>query len=187
MVSEQPWVRKDKSRSRGVVFLDPYALEVDWATLQALTRTQVLDVWYLFPLEAVLRQLARRISGVGVKAPKLDKVLSTAWRELYALPEPDPVQRVDIFDVREDDELQRAASAKQVEEWFRQQLKKEFAYVPEPVPILRSTNRQMFSLFLCVANPSSAATTLADGFMKYVKQGRKPASHRKSGREASDQ
>jgi three-Cys-motif partner protein len=180
MVNGAPWSARDRSRSRGVVFLDPYALEVDWATLVALARTHVLDVWYLFPLESVLRQLARRISGVGVKAPRLDRMLSPAWRELYQLPTAAPVERLDIFDTRQPEELQRAASAKQVEEWFRGRLADIFSYVPEPVPLLRSTNRQMFSLFLCVANPSNAATDLADNFMRYVRQGRKPASRRKS-------
>lgn len=182
MVGRPPWSSRTRSRSRGVVFLDPYALAVDWATLQALAGTRALDVWYLFPLEAVLRQLARKFSGVGVKAGKLDKMLSPAWRDLYSLPTPDPIERVDMFDYRPEEELRREASAQQVEEWFRAELGKVFPYVPEPVPILRSANRQMFSLFLCVSNPSKAATDLADSFMRYVKQGRQPASRRKSGR-----
>lgn len=182
LLAREPWLRKDRSKSRGVVFLDPYALGLNWSTLQALADTRVMDVWYLFPLEAVLRQLSRNISGVGVKAPKLDKVLSPAWRDLYKLAPPDPFLPNDMFDHRPKEELQRAANAAQVEEWFRGELAKVFPYVPEPVPILRSANRQMFSLFLCVSNPSSAATKLADDFMNYVKQGRKPASRRKSAR-----
>lgn len=187
LVASHPWVAREKSRSRGVVFLDPYAMEVDWATLQALAQTRVLDVWYLFPLEAVIRQLARSYSGVGVKEPKLDRVLSPAWRDLYALPAPDPHQPVDMFDSREPEDLRREASAAQIEEWFRQELAKVFAYVPEPVKILRSQNRQMFSLYLCVGNPSEAARKLANNFMKYVRQGRPPASRRKSARSAGGQ
>lgn len=181
LVSRRPWDQKDRSKSRAVVFLDPYALEVDWSTLQSLAATCVMDVWYLFPLEAVLRQLSRKISGVGVKAPKLDRMLSPAWRDLYELPPPNPEDRADMFDVRPVEERQRAANAAQVEEWFRGELAKIFAYVPEPVSILRSANRRMFSLFLCVSNPSPQATDLAQNFMKYVKQGRKPASRHKSG------
>lgn len=182
LISREPWTRKDRSKSRGVVFLDPYALELEWSTLQALAETRVMDVWYLFPLEAVLRQLARKISGVGVKAPKLDKVLSPAWRSLYHLPKPEVFLPVDMFDNRPKEELQRAANAAQVEEWFRGELARIFPYVPEPVPILRSAHRQMFSLFLCVSNPSPAATKLADDFMSYVKKGRQPASRRRSDR-----
>lgn len=178
LVKGAPWNLRDRSKSRGVVFLDPYALDVDWATLQALAQTLVLDVWYLFPLEAVLRQLARSYSGVGVKEKKLDQVLSPAWRDLYSLPPPKPIEVVDMFDQRPEEELRREASAAQVEEWFRGELAKVFAYVPEPVKILRSTNRQMFSLFLCVSNPGKPAIDLADQFMRYVRKGRAPASRR---------
>lgn len=181
MVAKAPWTSRDKSRSRGVVFLDPYAMDVDWATLRALADTMVLDVWYLFPLNAVVRQLARDFSGVGNKEGMLDRVLSPAWRELYKLPPPDLPQIVDMFDQRDEEELRREASVTQIEEWFRAQLASVFPYVPEPVQILKSENVQLFSLFLCVANPSPAATDLANKFMGYVKKKRQPASRRKSG------
>src|SRR4029078_1508228 len=49
LIEQATWRQRAKSQSRGVVFLDPYALQVDWKTLQALASTKVLDVWYLFP------------------------------------------------------------------------------------------------------------------------------------------
>ena len=39
-------------------------MNVDWATLKTLADTQSVDVWYLFPLEAVSRQLAGRLERV---------------------------------------------------------------------------------------------------------------------------
>lgn len=180
MVSKPPWIARDKSWSRGVVFLDPYAMDVDWVTLKALAATMVLDVWYLFPLNAVVRQLARDFRGVGNKEAMLDRVLSPAWRDLYKLPPPDVPQIVDMFDMRDEEQLRREASVAQIEEWFRAQLATVFPYVPEPVRILKGGNVQLFSLFLCVANPSSAATELADKFMRYVKKKRQPASRRMS-------
>ncbi|MGE1157155.1 three-Cys-motif partner protein TcmP, partial [Pseudomonas kitaguniensis] len=33
MVSNMPWTRKARSMSRGVVFLDPFSMQVDWSTL----------------------------------------------------------------------------------------------------------------------------------------------------------
>jgi three-Cys-motif partner protein len=35
--------------TRGVAFLDPYGLQVSWETLIAISRTQALDAWILFP------------------------------------------------------------------------------------------------------------------------------------------
>jgi len=42
------WAFKDQGKARGVVFLDPYALQVDWDTLILLAETRAIDVWYLF-------------------------------------------------------------------------------------------------------------------------------------------
>src|SRR5262245_50445175 len=35
--------------TRGVVFLDPYGLQVSWETLVVISRTKALDIWILFP------------------------------------------------------------------------------------------------------------------------------------------
>jgi hypothetical protein len=40
-----------------VVFLDPFGLNVNWATLEAIRRTTVLDVWYLFSLCGLYRNV----------------------------------------------------------------------------------------------------------------------------------
>jgi len=183
LVNGEPWRRKTATRHRGVVFLDPYALHVDWTTLVSLAETKVLDVWYLFPLRDVVRQLSHKWSGIGSKEGMLDRVLSPAWRELYSLPPPSDQTKIDLFD--DPEEMQRDASAKQIEEWFRAQLQKHFALVSEPLPILTSPGRQAFSLFLCVGNPSKAATDLAEKFVGHVNRKyapKQPASRRKSRR-----
>ena len=33
---------------RGVIFIDPYGLEINWTTLEAVASTKSLDVWFLF-------------------------------------------------------------------------------------------------------------------------------------------
>jgi three-Cys-motif partner protein len=65
LVASHPWSRKNSSKSRGVVFLDPYALHVDWRTLQALASTQVLDVWYLFPIRDTICRGFRQDLGAS--------------------------------------------------------------------------------------------------------------------------
>jgi hypothetical protein len=32
------------------VFLDPYGMQVEWSTIEALAATKAVDLWYLFPL-----------------------------------------------------------------------------------------------------------------------------------------
>jgi len=44
------WCAKQNWRTqRAVVFLDPYGMSVDWATIEAIAKTQAIDLWVLFP------------------------------------------------------------------------------------------------------------------------------------------
>jgi three-Cys-motif partner protein len=189
--SHPRWMMKGRGSARGVAFLDPYAMQVDWATLELLARTQAVDVWFLFPLAAVCRQLSHRRSGIGPKEPKLDRVLDAAWRDLYQLPPPSIAAELPgLFDnaVQSEKEHQRAANQKQIEEWFKRRLQSIFPYASDALPLLTGEARQTFSLFLCVANPSTKAITLATRFHSYVMRQFGPvASRRMSGRAAGGQ
>ena len=44
---------------RGVLFLDPYATQVEWRTLERIAAFQALDTWILFPVGAISRMLPR--------------------------------------------------------------------------------------------------------------------------------
>ena len=41
---------KDWSSHRAVLFLDPYGMQVDWKTIEAIAGTKAIDLWVLFPL-----------------------------------------------------------------------------------------------------------------------------------------
>jgi three-Cys-motif partner protein len=188
LVRKEPWCRKVSSRHRGVVFLDPYSLQVDWETLRALAATRVLDVWYLFPIRDTIRQLAHNIEGIGPKEAMLDRVLGAEWRELYGIA-PDHQPR-DLFDVPVEPELKRMVSVQQFEQWLKRRLENHagFAFVGEPLQIMTSRSRQAFSLFCAVSNPSLPARMAAEKFVRYVKKNFAPgASRQRSGRAASGQ
>ena len=51
---------------RGVMFLDPYALELDWSILLEASKTEILDIWYLFPLSALNRNLPKDKAKIKV-------------------------------------------------------------------------------------------------------------------------
>lgn len=168
------------SRSRGVVFLDPYALQVDWDMLRALAGSGVLDVWYLFPVRDVSRQLAIDYKGIGAKKSKLDRTLPPAWQALYKS-SPPPAQ-LSLLEPIDESSATRHPGLDRLENWFKGQLEGEFEYVSEPLPLLTAPGRQAFSLFLCVSNPSAPAIKLAKHFAGYVMKNYAPASRRKSGR-----
>jgi three-Cys-motif partner protein len=187
LVKCEPWVGKVSSKSRGVVFLDPYALHVDWDTLKALASTRVFDVWYLFPIRDTIRQLARNFSGIGPKEPMLDRVLGPEWRQLYSIALEDECEH-DLFDNQFEPQPKRTVSPRQFEQWLKGRLEQEFKFVSEPLPLLTAPTRQAFSLFLGVSNPSKGAIDLAKKFVLYVnKNFAHGASRRRSAREAYGQ
>ena len=72
---------------RGVLFLDPFATELEWSTLVRISKFQALDTWLLFPVSAILRMLpsSRRPDDVDPRwSARLTRVYGgESWRDLY--------------------------------------------------------------------------------------------------------
>lgn len=68
---------------RGVAFLDPYGMDLQWATLKSLAQTQQLDIWYLFPLSGLYRQATKDPIHIDDnKKNAIDRILGTEdWRD----------------------------------------------------------------------------------------------------------
>ena len=76
----------DHALHRAFVFIDPYALTVNWSTVEALARTTRCDVLMLFPLMAVRRLL--KVDGWPRREHQvaLDRFFGgDVWRELYTM------------------------------------------------------------------------------------------------------
>lgn len=164
---------------RAVVFLDPYGMNVEWETLELLASTRAVDVWYLFPMLAVTRQLARDMSRVDEhKSAKLDEIFGTSnWRkELY-----DTQVIDDLFDQPVTTSV-RKVTLPQIEEYARKRLGTLFRYVSEPLPLIAEGRGQLFSLF-CLSNSSSDAAIdlIKKGVRATLKKYGGPASRRMSG------
>lgn len=181
LFSTPPWSRQRGGRGphRAVVFLDPYGMGVRWATLEMLARTGAVDVWYLFPLNAVVRQLAHDIDAVDAdKRLALSEIFGTeAWEvDLYKT----TVAR-DLFDI-EQTETRRAADQKQIEAYAKSRLETIFSYVSYPLPLLAERRTlQKFSLFCATGSASPEAISLIKRGVKHVLEKYGPASRRRSG------
>lgn len=77
--------------NRAVAFLDPFALQVRWETIQAIAATEAIDMWLLFPSMAVNRMLARSGELDSTWKTKLDVTFGRSdWKEIfYRREEPD--------------------------------------------------------------------------------------------------
>ena len=83
------WCRETDWRThRAVVFLDPYGMEVAWATIEAIAQTHAIDLWLLFPLgQAVNRLLTRHGPPEEAWAQRLTRMFGTAaWKDAFYRP-----------------------------------------------------------------------------------------------------
>ena len=72
---------------RGVLFLDPFATEVEWSTMEAIAGFEALDTWILFPVSAIARMLptSRQPDDISPEwATRLTRIFGDdSWRNLY--------------------------------------------------------------------------------------------------------
>ncbi len=137
--------------ARAVVFLDPFATQVEWKTVMAIANTKAIDVWILFPLMAVNRLLAR--DAEKACRPALDSIFGTReWFEAFYRTS---VQN-DIFG-QPLQRVKKACDTASIGDFYRARLDEAFAGVAQPPCIFRnSRNSPLFQLFFAAGNPKGA-------------------------------
>lgn len=144
-------------KNRAVVFLDPYGMQVEWATIDAIAKTKAIDLWILFPLGmAVNRLLTRNQPPPKNWADALTRFFGNEdWRqEFYA-----KKKEHKLFG---DEETERKdADFEQIGRYFLKRLKSVFEKVA-PNPLLLTNSRGVPIYLLCFAagNPTGAPTAV---------------------------
>ena len=150
--------------SRGLLFLDPYATQVDWATLERVAGTKSIDVWYLFPFSALNRMLPKN-GKYGSWENTIDRLLGdNSWRTEFYKKDP----QLSLFDLgvidggEEEDRLVKDASPEHIKEFLISRLKTIFSWVSNNPRIFKnSKNSPMFLFCFAISNESVAAQRLA--------------------------
>lgn len=151
--------RTDWRRSRAVVFLDPFGLQMKFAMVQELGRTRGVDLWYLVPVLAMSRQVKSDGSILEPGGVQIDELLGTdAWRSGVVAEEE---RGTDLFGPVAPS-IKKVANAAWFERVAIEQLKSEFAggVLDTALPLGRGGLHE-FSLVFACANPKSSANTLA--------------------------
>lgn len=145
---------KGWKKTRAVVFLDPYGLQVDWATLEALAHTEAMDIWYLVSLSGLYRQATRDPAGIcEVKRASLTRFLGTDdWEKAWYRPEAQPSLFGD-----DTDGFKRTNDLRVLEEFVAERFRTIFPRVTGPKRLYNDQGAPMFSLFFLMANPSPKA------------------------------
>ncbi|HEY1951380.1 MAG TPA: three-Cys-motif partner protein TcmP [Gemmatimonadaceae bacterium] len=151
---------------RAVLFLDPYGMQVDWKTIEAVAATKAIDLWLLVPLGMGMNRLATK-SG---KLPeswrrRMDLFLGTTdWYDEFYKQE----TKVTLFG---DAKVQVKASMNVMAGYFNRRLKEVFAGVAEPGVLWNSANNPLYLLCFAVGNErgKDVALRIANHLLKEVR------------------
>ena len=151
-----PW-----NRQRAVVFLDPFATEVNWQTVQCIAGTQSVDLWILFPLSALTRILPRTGEPNESWAHVLDRVYGgSEWRTLYQTKKPSHRQMSFFSDESWEGQVVRD-DQQAIIDVYQDKLRSVFqAVAPSPKWLFNSRNSPLFALMFAASNPSGAPIAL---------------------------
>lgn len=178
ILSESPWTERRSSwRQRGIIFLDPYGMDVSWQTLELIAKTGRLDVWFLFAAKAVRQQLGPSLDRVDKgKAAALDRFFGeTRWRDEFFRP---PKGQIGLFG-EESDKLETAANLQAIGGYARKRFEDAFCWVSPPKALTVNNVPDYFQLY-CMTNNNSAKS-LIERLHAGVVKARERASHQKSG------
>lgn len=145
--------------TRGVVFLDPYGLQVSWDTLIAISRTKALDVWILFPSGMGLNRLLTKDGDIPQEwQDTLDRSLGTKeWRSAFYKSE----KEADLFEGTRQRTVKDADAAK-LERFYLDRLRAIFPIVMDKcIRLTNSKDQTMYLLCFASANPSPKVRALA--------------------------
>ena len=144
----------DWNRWRAVVLLDPFAMDVSWATIEGLAKTKGVDLWWLFSCGAFNRLLTKDSKPPQSWRDALNRVCGTAaWEERFYQIE----RSQGLFELIETE--QKVAGFTEINEFLRERLEAIFVGVAkQPLYLVNSRNAPIFMLFFAASNPKGAAT-----------------------------
>jgi len=160
---------KNWSSHRAVLFLDPYGMQVEWKTIDAIAKTKAIDLWVLFPLGIGVNRLLTKSGGIPRSwRRRLDLLLGTEdWYEEFYSVESTPT----LFGKPEEQIVK--ATLDTIGQYFIRRLKTVFAGVAdEPKVLLNSANCPLYLLCFAVGNPKGVkiALKIANHLLKKVTQ-----------------
>jgi three-Cys-motif partner protein len=147
------------SNRRAVMFLDPCGMQVEWALIEAIARTQAIDLWFLVPVGMGLNRMlpqnnlppdewSRRVTkSLGIRAEELQ-------RRFYG-----PPIQPGFFD--EEDRQEKKVDHERLKNYIVERLAEVFpAVAPKPLTLRNSKNSPLFLLCFAAANKKGAPTAI---------------------------
>lgn len=143
-------LEEDWKARRGVLFLDPFATEVEWKTIEKIAGFEALDTWILFPVSAMTRMLPKSRLPNDECAKVLTRVCGDdSWRKLYYM------RQQGLFG---DEQHGRDRGTDGIRRIYKDKLKCLFGkrFMEKSKMFVNSRNARLFEFIFCAGNPSGA-------------------------------
>lgn len=150
---------------RGVVFLDPFGMQVPWATLEQIARTRALEVFINFPMGMAIN---RALPNDG----RFEEADRRRRDEYFG----DPAWYDVVYKARQEgrelfEEAEAIAGVVKVEQagdrlvdWYRGRLGQAFGYVSSPYLVKNSSGGHLY--YLIHAGPNQTGAKIAEEVLK---------------------
>jgi three-Cys-motif partner protein len=145
-------------QNRAVLFLDPYGMQVEWATIEEIARTGSIDLWILFPLGIGVNRMLPRSGQVPEGwRNRLNLFLGTEdWYEAFYRTE----TASNLFG-----ELETTVAKEGIDvigEYFLNRLRTIFPGVAQkPKVLTNSTSCPLYLFCFAVSSPNARAQEIA--------------------------
>jgi three-Cys-motif partner protein len=152
----QDLCKKNWQFHRAVLFLDPYGMQVDWTTIQAIAGTRAIDLWVLFPLGIGVNRLLTKSGDIPASWRQRLTLLfgADAWYDEFYR-----VETIDTLLGPEDRVVK--ASIETIGRYFNERLKSIFpAVAKEPKVLRNSSNSPLYLLCFAAGNPNGGTIAL---------------------------
>jgi three-Cys-motif partner protein len=150
-------VPRSWGRWRGLVFLDPFGMQVPWSTIELLSRTKAIEVFINFPVGMAIQRLLRRDGKFTTQQRKrMDLYLgSPDWFDVVYQ------KSTGLFG----ETIGKAADSNvALTRWYRKRLKELFGFASSARLVRSSSNRPLY--YLIHAGPNATGARIADHILR---------------------
>lgn len=152
-------------KTRAVVFLDPFGMQVEWSLLEAIAATKAIDLWLLVPLwMGANRLMTKNDLPPEEWSEKLTRFFGNEeWKaKFYRLK-----QQPGLFDP--EDAKEKSSDHEGLKAYFVSRLEEIFPGVARnPLTQYNSTNSPMYLLCFATANPKPSVKSAALGIAQHL-------------------
>jgi three-Cys-motif partner protein len=154
-------LKSNWSLHRAVLFLDPYGMQVNWATIKAIASTKAIDLWYLFPLGIAVNRLLKRDGNINeVLQERLNRIFGESdwYAQFYE-------QETTLSLFGEETQTKKVANFAAIEKYVVSRLGSVFTEVAKnPLTLRNSTNNPLY--LLCFASANKTAKKIAEDILR---------------------